>query len=151
MKDFDIYEFYADSDGVTIPHRTRWRYDFGPSKFGREEDAPEYEGLRVNLFVRALPVDLDADPVEALGGRVPLRPRGDDSSSHWRAPTRQLLRGVPRAGPTRGPSPLGPGEGDPLLMRSFEPNDSASLGALRRRGRPPRRPGSTRADRAGHS
>lgn len=69
IKDFDIYEMYADLPDVTIPYRAHWCYDFGPSKFGREEDAklhPEYEGRRVDVFVRALPVDVDADPVEAV-------------------------------------------------------------------------------------
>jgi hypothetical protein len=69
FKDFDIFEFYADVSDVTIPHRTRWCYDFGPSKFGREEDPaihPEFEGRRIDLFVRALPVEMNADPVEAV-------------------------------------------------------------------------------------
>lgn len=69
VKDFDIYEFYADLPDVTIPYRAHWCYDFGPSKFGRQKNPklhPEYEGRRVDLFVRALPVDLDADPVSAV-------------------------------------------------------------------------------------
>ncbi len=69
IKDFDVYEFYADLPDVTIPYRAHWCYDFGPSKFGRQENArlhPEYEGRRVDLFVRALPVDLDVDPIKAV-------------------------------------------------------------------------------------
>lgn len=69
VKDFDIYEFYADHPKVTIPYRTRWCYDFGPSKFGRQPKPklhPEFVGRRIDLFVRALPVDVDADPVAAV-------------------------------------------------------------------------------------
>ena len=67
IKDFDILEFYAEVSNVRIPHRTRWCYDFGPSKFGRQKDPiihPEFEGRRIDLYVRALPVEPDADPVE---------------------------------------------------------------------------------------
>jgi hypothetical protein len=69
IKDFDIFEFYADASDVTLPHRTRWCYDFGSSKFGPQTDPtvhPEFEGRRIDLFVRALPVEPDADPVEAV-------------------------------------------------------------------------------------
>jgi hypothetical protein len=69
VKDFDVYEFYADVPGVTIPYRAHWCYDFGPSKFGRQEKTtlhPEYEGRRVDVFVRALPVGPGADPIEAV-------------------------------------------------------------------------------------
>ena len=69
VKDFDIYEFYAEVPAVTIPYRAHWCYDFGPSKFGRQKNSrlhPEYEGRRIDLFVRALKVDVGADPVEAV-------------------------------------------------------------------------------------
>lgn len=69
VKDFDIYEFYADVPSVTIPYRAHWCYDFGPSKFGRQANSrlhPEYEGRRIDLFVRALKVDVGADPVVAV-------------------------------------------------------------------------------------
>ncbi len=69
VKDFDIYEFYADVPDVTIPYRAHWCYDFGPSKFGRQKNArlhPEYEGRRIDLFVRALKVEIGTDPVDAI-------------------------------------------------------------------------------------
>jgi len=69
VKDFDIYEFYADVPDVTIPYRAHWCYDFGPSKFGKQENArlhPAYEGRRIDLFVRALKAEVDSDPVEAV-------------------------------------------------------------------------------------
>ncbi len=69
IKDFDIYEFYADAPDVTIPARARWCYDFGPSRFGRQVNStlhPEYVGRRIDLMVRALPVAPTADPVAAV-------------------------------------------------------------------------------------
>lgn len=69
VKDFDIYEFYAAEPEVTIPYRSRWCYDFGPSKFGKQPNPklhPEFIGRRIDLFVRPLPVDVHADPVAAV-------------------------------------------------------------------------------------
>lgn len=67
VKDFDIYEFYAEDPKVTIPYRTRWQYDFGPSKFGRWGKEPrEFEGRHVDVMVRALPVKANAYPVEVI-------------------------------------------------------------------------------------
>jgi hypothetical protein len=49
--------------------------DFGPSKFGRwGKEATYFEGRHVDIFMRALPVKLDADPVEAV--RTYLRTGG---------------------------------------------------------------------------
>jgi hypothetical protein len=69
VKDFDVWSFYAEHpDG---PFSARWRgtADFGPSKFGRFPGDPlHYQGRRVDLMGRSLPVPLAADPASALKG-----------------------------------------------------------------------------------
>jgi hypothetical protein len=82
VKDFDIYEFYAEAAGVTIPYRTIWRYDFAASKFGKQKRSkvhPEFIGRRVDLMVRSLPVQPRTDPIQAV--RSYLRER--TTSTAW--------------------------------------------------------------------
>jgi hypothetical protein len=58
----------AHPDG---PFPARWRgtADFGPSKFGRFPSDPlRYQGRRVDLMGRSLPVPLAADPAGVLKG-----------------------------------------------------------------------------------
>jgi hypothetical protein len=71
VKDFDVWSFFAAIAGERFPADKRNRHvDFGPSRFGRWPKEPErfrhFAGRRVDLLMRALPVPLDADPVEVL-------------------------------------------------------------------------------------
>lgn len=71
IKDFDVWSFFAALPGQRFPaNRRLTRADFGPSRFGRWDGAPErfrhYEGRRVDLLLRALPVETDDDPVTAV-------------------------------------------------------------------------------------
>jgi hypothetical protein len=67
VKDFDVWTFYAEHPHGTFPARRVARADFGPSKFGRlPNDLRPYAGRRVDLIGRSLPVEPDADPVQAL-------------------------------------------------------------------------------------
>ena len=73
VKDFDVWSFFAAIPGQQFPAAIRHRhFDFGPSKFGAEPAQPakfsHIKGRRVDVFLRDLPVGLDADPVEALRG-----------------------------------------------------------------------------------
>lgn len=71
VKDFDVWSFFAAIPGQRFPADRRSSHvDFGPSKFGRwSRELPKFghfQGRRVDLFMRVLPVDVDADPAEAL-------------------------------------------------------------------------------------
>lgn len=71
VKDLDVWSFFAAIAGMRFPADKRNTHvDFGPSKFGREPSPPgrwaNYQGRRVDLLMRALPVPLDADPILAL-------------------------------------------------------------------------------------
>ena len=73
-KDLDVYSFYAKDPKVPWPYRRHGKADFGESEFGyyRPAGRPnEYKGERfvgrpVDLLGRALPVEPDADPVQAV-------------------------------------------------------------------------------------
>ncbi len=67
VKDFDVWSFYAEHPDGPFPARWRGTADFGSSKFGRfPGDAPSYQGRRVDLIGRSLPVPLESDPAEVL-------------------------------------------------------------------------------------
>jgi len=67
VKDFDVWSFYAELTDGPFPARWRGTADFGPSKFGRFPGDPlRYQGRRVDLIGRSLPVPLAADPAEVL-------------------------------------------------------------------------------------
>lgn len=71
IKDFDVWTFFSAIPGKPFPANKRITHDdFGASKFGRwdREGKPflHYSGRRVDLLMRALPVDRDADPARAL-------------------------------------------------------------------------------------
>lgn len=69
VKDFDVWSFYAERPDGPFPARWRSTADFGPSKFGRfPGDPPTYQGRRVDLLGRSLPVPLEADPADVLRG-----------------------------------------------------------------------------------
>ncbi len=64
VKDFDLWSFYAErADGPSQPDG-EGAADFGRSKFGRFPGDPVrycYQGRRVDLMGRSLPVSLAAD------------------------------------------------------------------------------------------
>lgn len=71
VKDFDVWSFFAAVPGERFPADIRNSHvDMGPSKFGPYPNEPErfahFGGRRIDLFLRALPVDVGADPAEAL-------------------------------------------------------------------------------------
>jgi hypothetical protein len=71
IKDFDVWTFFAAISGNRFPaDRRNTHVDFGPSKFGRWNGEPRgflhYAGRRLDLFMRALPVEVDVDPTDAL-------------------------------------------------------------------------------------
>ena len=69
VKDFDVWSFYAEHPDGPLPARWRGTADFGPSKFGRFPGDPlRYQGRRVDLMGRSLPVPLAADPAGVLKG-----------------------------------------------------------------------------------
>lgn len=71
VKDFDVWSFFAAIPGQRFPADRRMTHvDFGPSRFGRQLDQlpryRHYQGRRVDLLMRALPVRPNDDPPEAL-------------------------------------------------------------------------------------
>lgn len=69
VKDFDVWSFYAAYADGPFPARWRGTADFGRSKFGRFPGDPKrYQGRRVDLLGRSLPVPLEAEPGPVLRG-----------------------------------------------------------------------------------
>ena len=71
VKDLDVYSFYASVPGVLLHPQRHVVADFGESEFGyRPADLKDrgkfLTGRAVDLLVRTLPVEPDADPVEAV-------------------------------------------------------------------------------------
>lgn len=66
VKDFDVWAFYAEHpEGQLLSRYTRYnseRYakvvkpDFGPSKFGRNPDDHGYQGRRVDILCKSIPL-----------------------------------------------------------------------------------------------
>ncbi|WP_435123461.1 hypothetical protein [Micromonospora tulbaghiae] len=73
VKDLDVWSFFAALPGRRFPADRRDSHiDFGPSSFGRwSRELPKFrhfQGRRVDLFMRALPVDVGTEPAAALRG-----------------------------------------------------------------------------------
>lgn len=66
IKDFDLWSFFAEHPADRYPPRRHATADFGSSKFGRPRADFEYQGRRVDLLGRSLPVRPAADAVEAV-------------------------------------------------------------------------------------
>jgi len=67
VNDFDVWSFYAARDDGPFPARWRGTADFGRSKYGRRPSDPRrYQGRRVDLLGRSLPVPLEAEPGHVL-------------------------------------------------------------------------------------
>jgi hypothetical protein len=67
VKDLDVYTFYSQIPGVGWPYRRHVVADFGESEFGYHPDTrKDFVGRHVDLMSRALPVDPEANPVEAV-------------------------------------------------------------------------------------
>ena len=67
VKDFDVWSFYAACAGGPFPARWRGTADFGGTKCGRlPGDPTRYQGRRVDLLGRSLPVPLEAEPGHVL-------------------------------------------------------------------------------------
>lgn len=101
VKDFDVWSFFAAVPGERFPADRRSSHvDFGPSKFGRWEHELDpyrhFDGRRVDLFMRALPVLRDVDPAEALVDY--LREARTKSAKHLAAKGVVLIEPVSRSG-----------------------------------------------------
>lgn len=73
VKDLDVYSFYAQHPTVRMHPLRHTVADFGASEFGhRPADAEargrKFVGRAVDLLVRSLPVEPDADPIMAVRG-----------------------------------------------------------------------------------
>lgn len=82
VKDLDVWTFYAALPGVTFPAKRHRHVDFGPSEFGRQrydlaaaKSAAElarfrrwdhFQGRRVDLLMRDLPVEPSASPHQVI-------------------------------------------------------------------------------------
>jgi hypothetical protein len=67
VKDFDLWAFCAEHRERPFPYRRHAREDFGPSKFGRHpDDRDPFQGRRVDMMARSLPVKRGVDPVHAV-------------------------------------------------------------------------------------
>jgi hypothetical protein len=64
---FDVWSFYAEHPDAPFPFHVIDHMDFGPSRFGRADDAPKaYVGRRVELQGRSLEADLEHEPLTTL-------------------------------------------------------------------------------------
>jgi hypothetical protein len=66
VKDFDVWTFYAATDGPAFPPRRIVSRDFGFPKFGRSPDRPDFIGRRVDLLGRSIDAELGDDPIDAV-------------------------------------------------------------------------------------
>ena len=68
IKDFDIWAFFEAGDGPPFPHRTIWRVDFGPSRFGAHpiDRAKGYGGRRVDIMGRSIRFEQGESTVAAV-------------------------------------------------------------------------------------
>ena len=71
VKDIDVYSFYAEHPTVPWPYRRYGKADFGESEFGCHPDDRPYKGKplmgrHVDLTGRSLPVEPEANPIEAV-------------------------------------------------------------------------------------
>ena len=65
--EFSVWSFYAEHPEAAFPFQVVEHADFGQSKFGRAQDAPEgYVGRRVGLHGRSIEAGPEHDPLEAL-------------------------------------------------------------------------------------
>jgi len=67
VREFEVVSFYAEHPDAPFPFQRVSHADFGPSRFGREPDAPEtYQGMRVTLQGRSIAGGPGDDPLEAI-------------------------------------------------------------------------------------
>jgi len=67
VKDLDVYTFYSEDLKVPWPYRRHVVADFGESEFGYHPNKRKaFVGRHVDLMGRALPVEPNAEPVEAV-------------------------------------------------------------------------------------
>ena len=67
VREFELWTFYAEHAEAPFPFQRVNHADFGQSKFGRTEDAPEtYAGRRVALHARSIDAGPADDPLEAV-------------------------------------------------------------------------------------
>jgi hypothetical protein len=71
VKDLDVYTFYAKHPTVQMHPLRHTVKDFGESEFGYRPDdladrGKQFVGRAVDLLVRSLPVESDADPIDAV-------------------------------------------------------------------------------------
>jgi hypothetical protein len=66
VKDFDVWTFFRNADGIKFPPRRLVSRDFGSPKFGKSPDRPDFVGRRVDLLGRSLELGNSRDPAKAL-------------------------------------------------------------------------------------
>jgi hypothetical protein len=66
IQDFDVYTIYAAHPARRWYARRRAVYDFGDPKFGQSADRPHFAGRRVDVWARAVPAQMEDDPVEVV-------------------------------------------------------------------------------------
>ena len=65
VKDFDVWFFYPFKK-THLPYRTIWNWDYKNPKFGHCAADTGYVGRRVDVLVRSIRENANANPVEAI-------------------------------------------------------------------------------------
>jgi hypothetical protein len=91
INDFDVFTFFRRHPTIDWPNRRRTIHDFGDPKFGvsLEQSKPGWVGRRVDCMGRAIHVQADEYPVEAL--RRYLREQRTNTARHLAAQAVVLL------------------------------------------------------------
>jgi len=66
VHDFDMWGFFEEIPGHSFPYRRRGKRDFGPSRFGSDPDEPSFQGRRVDVIGRSMPMPATGSPIEML-------------------------------------------------------------------------------------
>jgi hypothetical protein len=66
VKDFDVWGFFRAHRRRQFPPRRVGHADFGPSRFGRHPDDSGYEGRRVDIIGRGIPLGRNEDGIAAI-------------------------------------------------------------------------------------
>ncbi|MBS0454197.1 MAG: hypothetical protein JSS14_23085 [Proteobacteria bacterium] len=66
VQDFDVYAFFAEHPNRRWYAKRHVTRDFGDAKFGQSLSCPNFQGRRVDLLSRGLPVEPGTDLEEAI-------------------------------------------------------------------------------------